>query len=202
MKFSAVFLSAVYLASVMCQEAKPPISITSPLANTKIRAGSEFIISWVNPKIKTISQITLSKGSSTSLQPLMTVAKDVNASDLKYVWKVPMELSNGEDYALVMGTSPDLAFTGAFSIEGGTGGPLPAQNTTSSQPSSGQTNPSRPSNGSSSSSPNTTPGAPTTKPADSPNTPHASSASSLYSQVGLLHLGALGLASVAAQYLL
>ncbi|KAG1467893.1 hypothetical protein G6F56_004150 [Rhizopus delemar] len=202
MKLITLYISAAYLATLVTAQ-KPPISITSPLANTHYKAGSEAIISWVNPSVKTISQIVLAKGSSTSLQPVMTIATNVNADDLKYVWKIPIELPDGQDYAFEIGTSPDIAFTGVFTIEGGTGGPLPSQNTSSSSPaspssssssSSGSSSSGSSSAGSSSagSSAGSAPsGTSVTKAAESPNVSHTSAATKTQSSwmaVGMVAL--------------
>ncbi|KAL0073770.1 Ser-Thr-rich glycosyl-phosphatidyl-inositol-anchored membrane family-domain-containing protein [Phycomyces blakesleeanus] len=125
MKFTGtLFVSATLLAIVNAQKASI-IAITSPLTGTQYKAGTEAIISWVNPTVDTITQILLAKGPSTALQPLMTVAQNVKASDGKYVWKIPAELADGDDYAFEFGTSPDMAFTGQFSIHGGTGTSVP-----------------------------------------------------------------------------
>lgn len=219
MKLITLYISAAYLATLVTAQ-KPPISITSPLANTHYKAGSEAIISWVNPSVKTISQIVLAKGSSTSLQPVMTIATNVNADDLKYVWKIPIELPDGQDCkfskiylkqvywptildAFEIGTSPDIAFTGVFTIEGGTGGPLPSQNTSSSSPaspssssssSSGSSSSGSSSAGSSSagSSAGSAPsGTSVTKAAESPNVSHTSAATKTQSSwmaVGMVAL--------------
>ncbi|KAI9027452.1 Ser-Thr-rich glycosyl-phosphatidyl-inositol-anchored membrane family-domain-containing protein [Phycomyces nitens] len=138
MKFTGtLFISATLLALVNAQKASI-IAITSPLTGTQYKAGTEAIISWVNPTVDTITQILLAKGPSTALQPLMTVAQNIKASDGKYVWKIPAELADGDDYAFEFGTSPDMAFTGQFSIHGGTGASVPASSpvtsTTSTTP--------------------------------------------------------------------
>ncbi|KAI8067635.1 uncharacterized protein B0P05DRAFT_552333 [Gilbertella persicaria] len=125
MKYS-LFISAAYIASVAFAQDAPIISITSPLANTKYKAGQEAIISWINPTVSTIDQIVLAKGSSSALQPIMTIATNVNAGDMKYVWKIPAELESGTEYAFEFGTSPKMAFAGPFTIEGSTGGAVPA----------------------------------------------------------------------------
>ncbi|KAG2237675.1 hypothetical protein BDF21DRAFT_443157 [Thamnidium elegans] len=122
MKFTGtiLFVSAAFLASLV--SADPIISITAPLANTRLKAGSEVIIAWVNPSVPTISQIVLAKGKSNALQPLRVIATNVETAGGKYVWKIPVEIDNADDYAFELGTSPDLAFAGPFTIEGGTGG--------------------------------------------------------------------------------
>ena len=97
MKFigATLFVSAAYVASLVSGAAI--VSITSPLINTKYKAGQEAIISWINPSVQTIPQIILAKGPSTALQPIMTIATNVNANDLKYVWKIPFEIENGSE---------------------------------------------------------------------------------------------------------
>ncbi|GAA5816244.1 hypothetical protein MFLAVUS_009770 [Mucor flavus] len=122
MKFTGtiLFVSAAFLASLV--SADTIISITAPLANTRLKAGSEVIIAWVNPTVPTISQIVLAKGKSNALQPLRVIATNVDTAGGKYVWKIPVEIDNADDYAFELGTSPDLAFAGPFTIEGGTGG--------------------------------------------------------------------------------
>ncbi|KAG0740966.1 hypothetical protein G6F62_009792 [Rhizopus arrhizus] len=199
MKFVTLYISAAYLASLVLAQ-KPPVSITSPLANTHYKAGSEAIISWVNPAVKTIPQIVLAKGSSTSLQPVMTIATEVNADDLKYVWKIPKDLPSGDDYAFELGRSPDIAFTGAFTIEGGTGTSFPSQNSTSSSSESNSSSSSGSSNNAgSASTPATSSGSTNSQTSQSAGTSHASSASS---QNGVSQaIVAVGLAAVVAQQL-
>lgn len=99
MKFtgSTLFISAAYLATLLSVSSASIVSITSPLTNTKYKAGQEAIISWINPSVATIPQIILAKGPSTALQPIMTIATNVNANDLKYVWKIPFEIENGNE---------------------------------------------------------------------------------------------------------
>lgn len=97
MKFTGtiLFVSAAFLASLVAAE--PIVSITSPLTNTRYKAGSEAIISWINPTVGTIPQIVLAKGKSNALQPLRVIATNVNAQDMKYVWKIPLEIDNADD---------------------------------------------------------------------------------------------------------
>ncbi|KAI8391798.1 uncharacterized protein BYT42DRAFT_489202 [Radiomyces spectabilis] len=120
MKLStAALINCALFGLVTAQQAI--VSITSPLAGTKYKAGQDAIISWINPTTSTISQIVLAKGPSTALQPVMTIAQNVNAADGSYTWKIPMDIENSEEYAFELGTSPDLAFAGHFTIEGGVG---------------------------------------------------------------------------------
>ncbi|KAI8370956.1 hypothetical protein BD560DRAFT_370020 [Blakeslea trispora] len=123
MKFfgASIFISAAYLASFVLAQEPAIISITSPLSNTKYKAGQEAIISWVNPQVDTIDRIVLAKGPSTALVPIKTIAENVKASDLKYVWAIPKDMESGNDYAFEFGTSPKMAFAGPFTIESSNG---------------------------------------------------------------------------------
>ncbi|KAI9485270.1 MAG: hypothetical protein EXX96DRAFT_544564 [Benjaminiella poitrasii] len=188
MKFTgaSLFVSAVYLASLVSAQ-KAIVSITSPLANTKYKAGQEAIISWINPSVQTIPQIVLAKGPSSALQPIMTIATNVNANDMKYVWKIPFEIENGSEYAFELGTSPDLAFAGPFTIEGGVGSSGASSNASASTPSSsngGAASPPAPASGNNAAV--ATPAAPSstsgttsqTSSNNNANTSHATSAAS------------------------
>ncbi|KAG0171778.1 hypothetical protein DFQ28_006374 [Apophysomyces sp. BC1034] len=121
MKFTAAYLLTIFLSIASAQN--PIVSITSPLEGTKIAPGQSLIISWINPKVPTISQIVLMRGPPTGLQPVQVVAQNVNAADGSYAWKVPADLPGGQDYALELGTSPDLAYTGQITIDGGAAAP-------------------------------------------------------------------------------
>lgn len=98
MKFTGItlFVSAAYIATFVSAQ-KAIVSITSPLPGTKYKAGQDAIISWVNPSVPTIPQIVLAKGPSTALQPLFTIATNVNAKDMKYVWKIPADIESSNE---------------------------------------------------------------------------------------------------------
>ncbi|KAI8880238.1 hypothetical protein K501DRAFT_191762 [Backusella circina FSU 941] len=125
MKFIATLFATVASIAVASAQAQtnsgPIISVTSPLTGTKYRAGTDVIIAWTDPKVDIISQITLAKGKSTALTVLRPIANNVQAKDMKYTWSVPKDLPDGDDYAFEFGTSPNIAFAGPFTIEGGTG---------------------------------------------------------------------------------
>ncbi|KAI7870790.1 hypothetical protein BDF14DRAFT_1993685 [Spinellus fusiger] len=132
MKFiSTTFLAAVFVGFVSAQQNPPIIAITSPLMGTKYKAGQQAILSWVNPKVPSISQIVLARGPSTGLQPITVLAQNVNTADGKYIWKIPENIESGDDYAFECGTSPDIAFAGPFSIEGSSGGSTNSSNSSS-----------------------------------------------------------------------
>jgi hypothetical protein len=92
MKFSLLFVPSL-IAAVSGQAI---VSITSPLSGTKLVAGTDAVISWVMPHVPTISQIVLAKGPSNALQPVTTIATNVDTASGRYVWKIPYELENGD----------------------------------------------------------------------------------------------------------
>lgn len=47
-----------------------------------------------------ISQIQLSKGLSTALQPVMTIATNVSAKEMQYTWNIPATVAAGTDCKL------------------------------------------------------------------------------------------------------
>ncbi|CAO3592412.1 unnamed protein product [Absidia cylindrospora] len=102
------------------------VSVTSPLDNNVYTAGGQALITWVNPTVDVIPQIQLSKGPSTALQPVMSVATNVNAKDMQLTWNIPATVAAGSDYAFVFGVSPDLAYTGQFTIKAADGTAPPA----------------------------------------------------------------------------
>ncbi|KAI9263237.1 hypothetical protein BDA99DRAFT_559792 [Phascolomyces articulosus] len=159
MKFSATAIISAALIAVTSAQGPAPapaaggspiISITSPLSGTSYKAGSKAIISWINPQVQTIPQITLARGPSTALQPVAQIAQNVNAASGRYEWEIPYDCTNGNDYAFELGQSPELAFAGPFTIEGCTGGNFSSagSNSTSSTPSSSGAS-AQPSSGSS-----------------------------------------------------
>ncbi|KAI9490762.1 Ser-Thr-rich glycosyl-phosphatidyl-inositol-anchored membrane family-domain-containing protein [Zychaea mexicana] len=117
MKSIVAAIAALAVAAVSAQQ--NIISVTAPLEGTTYQAGSDAIISWINPTVETISQIVLSNGPSTALQPVMTIAENVDAAGGSYTWSVPADLAAGTDYALQFGTSPDVSYAGPFTIAGG-----------------------------------------------------------------------------------
>jgi hypothetical protein len=88
---------AVVSAQGQATSGGPIISVTSPLTGTKYRAGTDVIIAWTDPKVDTISQITLARGKSTALTVLRPIANNVPAKDMKYTWSVPKDLPDGDD---------------------------------------------------------------------------------------------------------
>jgi hypothetical protein len=59
----------------------------------------------------------LAKGLPTALQPVSTIAQDVDANAGSYTWNVPADIAAGDDYAFELGNSPNVSYTGLFTIK-------------------------------------------------------------------------------------
>lgn len=110
MKFfsTAAFVSTI-LALASAQQ-QPPVSITAPLTGTKYQAGSKAVISWTKPTVPKISQIVLAKGDANALQPIATIARDINAADGKYEWDVPYDCENGDQCKYILHYTVFISF--------------------------------------------------------------------------------------------
>ncbi|ORZ16234.1 Ser-Thr-rich glycosyl-phosphatidyl-inositol-anchored membrane family-domain-containing protein [Absidia repens] len=153
MKLSAI-VAAALISVVSAQSSSTPIiSVTAPLQGASYKAGDKAVISWINPTVDSISQIVLAKGSSNALQPVTTIASNVKADSGSYTWNIPADTPAGSDYAFEFGTSPNLAFTGQFSITAGSGGSSNSSSSASGSGSSASGSSSSSASGSGSSKP-------------------------------------------------
>ncbi|CAO0801689.1 unnamed protein product [Mucor circinelloides] len=64
---------------------------------------------------------TLTQGSPNALQPVITVAENVDANADSYTWSVPANITPGVDYALELGVSPNISYTCLLTIQAGNG---------------------------------------------------------------------------------
>jgi hypothetical protein len=71
----------------------------------------------------------LARGTPTALQPVSTIAENVDANAGTYVWNVPQDITPAEDYAFELGNSPNISFTGLFTIKAADGSAPAAVNT-------------------------------------------------------------------------
>ncbi|CAO3576207.1 unnamed protein product [Absidia cylindrospora] len=102
------------------------VSITSPLTGTVYTAGQPALISWIDATVSTIPAIVIAQGDPNALQPVSTIASNVDASAGSYTWNIPADFAPGTDYALELGTSPNISFTGLFTIQAGDGSSVPS----------------------------------------------------------------------------
>ncbi|CAO3662964.1 unnamed protein product [Umbelopsis vinacea] len=120
------FLSAAVLAltaTIVSAQGNGGVLFTSPLTGTVWQAGSTGLITWtvVDTSVTTISTIDLRQGPATALQLVQNVATNVPTSPPQYSWSIPATLAPGNDYALTFFTSPNISYSGSFSITAGSG---------------------------------------------------------------------------------
>ncbi|KAG1464557.1 hypothetical protein G6F56_005062 [Rhizopus delemar] len=132
----SVFAAILAVAAAAVSAQSNTVSITSPLTGTVYTAGKAATITWINPSVTTISQIVLAQGSSTALQQVSVIASNVDASALSYTWTIPADTAAGTDYALELGTSPNISYTGLFTIQAASGSTASSASGSSSSTSS------------------------------------------------------------------
>ena len=71
----------------------------------------------IDQQVPVIPKIVLAKGIPTALQPVSIIAQDVDANTGSYTWNVPVDIAPGEDYALTLGNSPNVSYSGHFTIK-------------------------------------------------------------------------------------
>ncbi|SAM05154.1 hypothetical protein [Absidia glauca] len=139
----------VAVATAALVSAQSILSVTSPLGGNVYTAGGQAMITWTQPTVDIIPQIQLSKGLSTALQPVMTIATNVSAKEMQYTWNIPATVAAGTDYAFVFGVSPNLAYTGQFTIKAADGTAPAASSAAGSSAASSPASASTPAAGSS-----------------------------------------------------
>ncbi|KAI9323367.1 hypothetical protein BX666DRAFT_1886121 [Dichotomocladium elegans] len=118
--FSAI--TALALAAVVSAQGSI-LSVTNPINGTVFTAGKPAIISWTHPTVDIISQIVLAHGDPSNLQQDGPIASNVSAAALSYTWNIPTDIAQGV-YALIFGTSPNVAYSPQFIIQPADGSKL------------------------------------------------------------------------------
>ncbi|KAI8874594.1 hypothetical protein K501DRAFT_234830 [Backusella circina FSU 941] len=118
MKSIFAALAALAISAVSAQGSTA--YITSPLSGTVYTAGGQAIIAWNTPTVSTFT-INLLQGASSALVQVETVATNVDATLGTYTWDIPSTLATGSDYAFGLGVSPNVSYTGQFTINAASG---------------------------------------------------------------------------------
>ena len=86
-----------------------------------LQAGQEKTITWSYDGTPALTKINIDlvTGSQNNLKPILSVAKDIDPTALSFVWKVPADLPQREDYALKVTGDSMLRFNARFAILGG-----------------------------------------------------------------------------------
>ena len=111
-----ILIIILFIVSIEAQIAYP-LEVTSPLTGTIYTVGIPALIAWINPTVSTISQIQLTKGPVTALQPIRTIAVYIPTASGQFSWIVPTDLPYENDYVFAFGDSPNISFSGIFTIQ-------------------------------------------------------------------------------------
>ncbi|KAI8335834.1 hypothetical protein BC941DRAFT_429522 [Chlamydoabsidia padenii] len=117
----SIIFAIATIATTLVSAQQNIVSITSPLTGTVYTAGKPAIISWIQPTVDTIPAIVIAQGNPNALQIVQTIANNVDATAGSYTWNIPADFAPGSDYALELGVSPNISFTGLFTIQAGDG---------------------------------------------------------------------------------
>ncbi|KAJ8657875.1 hypothetical protein O0I10_006403 [Lichtheimia ornata] len=121
MKFTIVALASALLTVVSAQGTPGVLQVTNPVQNTEFTAGRVANITWQKATVDKV-QIELANGDSNNLNHLYVIANDVDAKSGTYAWHIPDNTTAGT-YALIFGTSPNVAYSPQFQINAaGSGG--------------------------------------------------------------------------------
>lgn len=112
-----ILIIILFIVSIAAQTT-PPVSITSPLTGSVFTSGISTSITWINPTVSTLSEIQLVQGPANALQEVMLVASNISTSSGSYIWIIPKNIASGTNYALSLGSSPNIAYSGFFTIKG------------------------------------------------------------------------------------
>ncbi|ORX96534.1 hypothetical protein K493DRAFT_314475 [Basidiobolus meristosporus CBS 931.73] len=116
-------------------------AVTSPLGGSW-KAGSSNIITWVENNegepMPAKLTIDLMQGKATTLQLVGTIATDVDSATGQYKWDIPAGQAPGKEYAIRLGTLPNVAYSPSFEIVSGSAVPG-GNSTTTSQPAQSST---------------------------------------------------------------
>ncbi|KAI9364065.1 hypothetical protein BD770DRAFT_286263, partial [Pilaira anomala] len=113
----SVLVAIAAIAATVVSAQNNILSVTSPLKGTVYTAGKTARISWIKATVDSIPKIMLAKGDPSNLQIVEVLAENVDAKQGYYNWDIPADITPGKDYAIELGESPDLSFSGLFAIE-------------------------------------------------------------------------------------
>ncbi|RUS18860.1 hypothetical protein BC937DRAFT_88255 [Endogone sp. FLAS-F59071] len=112
--FAAFVVALAALAGSNAQT--PPCSLTQPLTGTTYQAGKPAIIAWIQPTVTNFSQIVLAQGNPNALTTLAIIATNIPAANGTFTWDIPSNTPAGANYALEIGTQPNVEYSGLFTI--------------------------------------------------------------------------------------
>ncbi|MFD5067986.1 GPI anchored serine-threonine rich family protein [Streptomyces sp. NPDC058369] len=138
---AAAVLALVYSAVTGVAQPQPAAAaakFAQPIAGSVWQAGTRQTILWSDGTPGS-QPLRLMKGSATALQQVMEIAV-VDGTSNQYNWVVPSDLPTDDTYAIALGNSPDIGYTGQFTITQGVPSPF-VERPQPSAPASGPTKP-------------------------------------------------------------
>ncbi|KAH8548493.1 hypothetical protein BGW37DRAFT_523265 [Umbelopsis sp. PMI_123] len=135
MKFISVALLA--FAASVASAADAGVLFNSPLDGTVWTAGSVGTITCLssrtpsnqfiqfrtseNTGVTTLPSIDLKQGPATALQLVMNIATNVAVTASPFSWNIPATVPAGSNYAITIGISPNISYSGVLTIQAATG---------------------------------------------------------------------------------
>ncbi|KAK9765528.1 hypothetical protein K7432_006068 [Basidiobolus ranarum] len=120
----ATTFSVFIIFSAILYRVESSPSITSPLGSNW-QAGTTQTITWIDNQDKKempeYADLYLMAGKITALQPVGNIATNITTKPGQYKWEIPKETPSGKDYAIRIGSPPDIYYSPYFEISGGTG---------------------------------------------------------------------------------
>ncbi len=138
---AAAVLALVYSAVAGVAQPQPAAAaakFSQPIAGSVWQAGVPQTIIWSDGAPGS-QPLRLMRGSATSLQLVMEIAV-VDGTSNQYNWVVPADLPADGTYAIALGNSPDIGYTGQFTITQGVPSPF-VERPRASAPAPGPTRP-------------------------------------------------------------
>lgn len=125
----AVLAAASLLLGPAAQPSWAAARFAQPLTHAVWRAGTDQAIIWSDAS-PGMQPLRLMRGSSTALQEVMTLAM-VDGAANRYSWAIPTDLPADSTYAIALGTSPDIGYSGRFTLTSAAAPPPPGPPTPS-----------------------------------------------------------------------
>ena len=123
-KTFASLLAAPLLLVVAATPAYAAVTVDSPVAGSTYATGQGMNIAWspLPGDSGGPMQIQLMEGSPEAPLPFaVTVTPDVDTAAGSFTWTIPASVPSASDYFLQLGSAPDIAYSGTFTVTTATG---------------------------------------------------------------------------------
>ncbi|WP_035839149.1 GPI anchored serine-threonine rich family protein [Kitasatospora azatica] len=114
---AAAVLALAYVTATGLAQPQPAAAaakFSQPITNVVWETGTPHSIIWTDATPGR-HPLKLMRGQATALQQVAQIAV-VDGAAGHYEWAVPADLPSDNTYAIALGNSPDIGFTGQFTI--------------------------------------------------------------------------------------